>query len=90
MNWKDYPAQAGIEAAGILGAPVKEEAEVVSADILEEIRETLDAEFGLQWTANGEAGWYPAGGNGYGGDAMTTTFNSVSWNSNTAPAEPSD
>lgn len=90
VNWKDYPAQAGHDAAEILSAPVKEKAEVVSADILADIRDTLGAEFGLQWAASGEAGWYPTQGNGYGGKAMTTTFNSVSWASDSAPAETSD
>lgn len=90
VDWRNYPAHAGNDAAEILNAPVKEEAEAVSADILEEIRQALGAEFGLQWTASGESGWHPTQGNGYGGTAMTTTFNSVSWTSGSAPAETSD
>lgn len=90
VSWKDYPVHAYSLPEELLAAPVKEDAEGVSAAILDELKAALAEEFGLQWTASGEAGWYPAQGNGYGGKAMTTTFNSVSWASNTAPAETVD
>lgn len=90
VNWKDYPAHAYSLAEEILTAPVKEDAEGVSAAILDELKAALTEESELQWTANGEAGWYPEQGNGYGGKATTTTFNSVSWDSDSAPVESSD
>lgn len=90
VNWKDYPAHAYSLSEELLAAPVKDDAEGVSAAILDELKANLTEEFGLQWTSSGEAGWYPAQGNGYGGKAMTTTFNSVSWDSDSAPAETSD
>lgn len=90
VDWKDYPAHAYSLSEELLAAPVKEDAEGVSAAILDELKATLAEEFGLQWTSSGEAGWYPTQGNGYGGKAMTTTFNSVSWDSDSAPAKTSD
>ncbi|WP_449374378.1 hypothetical protein [Arthrobacter psychrolactophilus] len=90
VNWKDYPAHAGNDAATVLNAPVKEDAEGVSAAILDELKTALTEEFKLQWTASGEAGWFPTQGNGYGGKSMTATFNSVSLDSDSAPAATSD
>lgn len=90
VDWKDYPVHAGNLPEDVLAAPVKEDAEEVSEAILTEIKAALDAEFGLEWVASGESGWYHTQGNGYGGKSMTTTWNSVSWNSKTAPAETVD
>ena len=90
VDWKDYPVHAGTLSEDILAAPAKEDAEGVSEAMLTEIVTALDAEFGLQWAASGESGWFPSNGNGYGGKSLTTTWNSVSWNSRTAPAETAD
>lgn len=90
VDWKDFPVHAGTLPEDVLAAPVKEDAEAVSEAILTEVKTALDAEFGLEWAASGESGWYPSQGNGYGGKSMTTTWNSVSWSSKTAPAETVD
>lgn len=86
VSWKDYPAESYRVAEGLLGAPAKEDAEAISATLLEEIKTALGREFELHWSSSGESSWYPDGGNGYGGKAMTSTYNSVSWDSDTAPA----
>ncbi|MDJ0311882.1 hypothetical protein [Arthrobacter sp. H35-D1] len=86
VNWRDYPLHAYRTPDEVLTAPVKEDSEEISAAILSEIKTALGREFNLEWNARGEQGWYPSSGNGYGGEAMTTTWNSVGWNSNTVPA----
>lgn len=90
VNWRDYPLHAYTMPDDVLAAPVKEETEEVSAAILSEIKTALGNEFDLEWNARGEQGWYPSSGNGYGGDAMTTTWNSVGWESDTVPASTAE
>ena len=90
VNWRDYPLHAYTMPDEVLAAPVKENAEEISAAILSEIKTALGSEFNLHWNARGEQGWYPSSGNGYGGKSMTTTWSSVGWESDTAPAETAD
>ncbi|MEO6530007.1 MAG: hypothetical protein ABI563_19375 [Specibacter sp.] len=86
VNWKDYPLHAYSLPGDLRQAPVKEEGGVVSARILGQIRAALTKEFDFAWESTGEPGWQPDLGNGYGGQAMTTTYNSVEWSSTTSPA----
>lgn len=86
VNWKDYPLHAYSLPGDLLQAPVKEEAEIVSARLLGEIRAALTKEFGMAWESTGEDRWNPELGNGYGGQAMTTTYNSAEWRTATIPA----
>lgn len=90
VSWKDYPLHGYSLPEEILAAPVKEDVEGISTAILDELKAVLAEEFQLQWTASGETGWYPNQGNGYGGKSMTTTFNSVQWDSDNAPVESSE
>ncbi|WP_133162841.1 hypothetical protein [Arthrobacter glacialis] len=85
VNWKDYPVHAYSLPAELLDAPVKEDTEAVAAELFEEIKTALTAEYRMEWEARGEAGWFPTTGNGYGGQAMTYTYNSVEWRSTTLP-----
>ncbi|MDO5752540.1 hypothetical protein [Arthrobacter sp.] len=90
VNWRDYPLHAYTMPDEVLAAPVQEDAEEISAAILSELKTALGREYDLEWNARGEQGWYPSSGNGYGGDAMTTTWNSVGWNSNTVPTSTAE
>lgn len=90
VKWRDYPLHAYMMPDEVLAAPVKEDAEEISAVILSEIKTALGRDYDLEWNARGEQGWYPSSGNGYGGEAMTTTWNSVGWNSNTVPTSTAE
>ncbi|ALE93224.1 hypothetical protein AOC05_14300 [Arthrobacter alpinus] len=85
VDWKDFPAPSGNEPDQLLRAPVAEDIESVSAGILTDITAALTQEFGLAWATSGESSWHAGAGNGYGGVAMSTTYNSVSWASGTVP-----
>lgn len=88
VDWKDYPAPSGNEPDQLLRAPAAEDIESVSAGILTDIMAALTQEFGMAWATSGESSWHPGGGNGngYGGVAMSTTYNSAGWLSDTVPA----
>lgn len=90
LGWKDYPAHAGNDAATILMAPVKEDAEAVGEQLLLAITDSLATDFGLSFTAASSGGWHPTEGNGFGGKSMTTTYNSARWASDTIPPDAAD
>lgn len=90
VNWRDFPGPAGVDPNGILAAPVKEDAEAVSAELLLDIKTALSQEFGVVWESWGDASWHTPSGNGFGGKTKSTTYNSVRWFSNTAPAATAD
>jgi len=90
VNWRDFPGPAGVDPNDILAAPAKEDSEAVSAELLQEIKTALSHEFGVAWKSRGEPGWYDPSGNGFGGKTMSSTYNSVSWSSDTAPAATAD
>lgn len=90
VSWRDYPAHGYSNPEEILLAPSQEDTEAISGAILEEIKAAITADFGTSWTAEGTAEWFPRGGNGYGGDDMTVTYNSVRWNSDSAPVATAD
>ncbi|MHA7304458.1 hypothetical protein ACX80E_04305 [Arthrobacter sp. TMN-49] len=86
VNWRDYPLSAGSLPDDLALTPVSEDAEAISAGLLGEIKTALTAEYGMAWESAGEAGWFPTTGNGYGGETMTTSYNSHEWRSTTLPA----
>jgi hypothetical protein len=89
LDWADYPGQAGVDAGEVVLAPSAEEVRARSALILGEIEQRVSSEFGLNWE-NGTTGTeerdepryggsiYPNGGNGYGGESLYVTYNSIS------------
>lgn len=90
VNWKDYPVSAGMLPEDFSNAATQEEAQSTSDAVLHDIRAALTSTHALEWTTRGEAGWFPGGGNGYGGKMMTSIFNSTQWESTTAPASNAD
>lgn len=86
VNWRDYPVSAGLLPEDFSHAATQQEAQMTSDAVLNDIRAALTEMYGLEWTTRGESGWFPGGGNGYGGKVVTSTFNSVQWESDTAPA----
>lgn len=79
VDWVDYPASAGMPANDVLILPSAEEVEARADQLIGEVQDTLEAEYGITgWTTQNEAGWYPQEGNGYGGESLLTTYNSAS------------
>ena len=69
----------------MLSAPPKEDIDQVEAELIAEIKQALGAEFDLDWRTEGEAQWFTAGGNGYGGESAYVVFNSQNYVSDTVP-----
>lgn len=92
LDWKDYPAHAGMPAQDILPLPAVEEIEDRADALIIEVQDALEAEYGITgWMTRNEAGWYPQQGNGYGGESLLTTYNSASHEVNvTVPVEQWD
>lgn len=90
VNWKDYPGPSGVEPGDILASPTVEDADAAGSKIMTDLKTTLTDEFGVSWSSEGESGWYPSSGNGYGGHAMTSTLNSDIWHSNTVSSSTAD
>lgn len=81
VDWRDYPADAFTDAEAVLALPTVEKTAQRWAALRAEIVEAIEAEVGsdLEWTDMGLDGWYPYGGNGYGGTSMIQVYNSPSW-----------
>jgi hypothetical protein len=97
VDWVDYPGQSGVPAAEVLVAPSAEATRAQSAAILGEIESRLTAEFGLVWEDGPreddqriDGDFYPGGGNGYGGESLFVTFNSLPRESLTIPTSAAD
>lgn len=92
LNWKDYPAHAGMPAGDVLMLPTAEKVEARADQFIGNVQDALETEHGITgWTTRNESGWYPEGGNGYGGESLLTTFNSASHEvSVTVPVEQWD
>lgn len=79
IDWVDYPANAGIPASDVLALPMAEEVEARANQLISEVKDALEAEYGItEWTTSNEGGWFPEEGNGYGGTSLLTTYNSAS------------
>lgn len=84
VDWRDYPAHAGIDADTVLEAPVAEEVEARWEQIRAAVVDAIDAELdgrldASSWSERGEGSWSDQVGNGYGGESMLSTYNSGSW-----------
>ena len=90
VDWADYPGSPGVDANDVLSAPPKQDIARVEADLLAEITSALDAEFDLEWRTEGDAQWFPAGGNGYGGESEYVVFNSHDHVSDSVPGSADD
>lgn len=89
ISWADYPGHAGTDAEQVLAAPTPNETERRAQAILSEIEAVLSRDYGLRWSADGDAaGWYPQSGNGYGGESYLVTYNSQSRVSDDVPDGP--
>ncbi|GAB3143550.1 hypothetical protein [Marisediminicola antarctica] len=85
VDWADYPGSPGVDANDVLAAPPQEDIEQVEAELIADIKMALGAEFDLDWQTEGEAQWFPAGGNGFGAESAYVVFNSQSHVSDTVP-----
>jgi hypothetical protein len=84
VQWRDYPADAYTDAGEVLTLPTVEEVADHWPEVREALAAAIEAELGdraadLEWRAHGEEGWYPYGGNGYGGESMLQVYNSANW-----------
>lgn len=101
VDWANYPGQAGVDAGEVLLAPSAEDVRAQSAVILGEIERRVSDEFGVVWE-NGPTdddqrdeplyggAIYPHGGNGYGGESLYVTFNSISRETLSIPTSTDD
>ncbi|MGZ0712393.1 hypothetical protein ACWPKO_29055 (plasmid) [Coraliomargarita sp. W4R53] len=92
VNWVDYPAEAGVDAAEIVKAPDRDEIEPLVRELMADLRAAIDeaAEVSLasvapeqEWFA--DANWHTSSGNGYGGESMLVTLNCCDLQTDTAP-----
>jgi hypothetical protein len=92
VDWAEYPGHAYTAAEDVLQAPSAEELEAVSTKLLGEIEARLTGEFGLAWEDGPDDGekFFAQEGNGYGGDSLYVSFNSVSRESLAVPEDPRD
>ena len=85
VDWTDYPGSPGVDADDVLSAPPQEDIAQVEAELIADIKIALGAEFDLDWQTEGKAQWFPAGGNGFGGESAYASFNSQNYVSDTVP-----
>jgi hypothetical protein len=92
VDWAEYPGHAHTAVEDVLQAPPAEELEGASSKLLGGIEARLTDEFGLAWEDGPDDGenFFAQEGNGYGGDSLYVTFNSVSRESLTVPEDPRD
>ena len=90
VDWRDYPGHASTDAEEVLSAPTQEETEPLAKALLDEVESALSSEYGMEWKTDGEAGWFPEGGNGYGGESAYLIYNSAGRRSDSAPRSPQD
>ena len=90
VDWADYPGSPGLDATDVPSAPSKEDIEQVESALIAEIEQALGTEFDLDLQPSGEARWFPAGGNGYGGESAYVVFNSQDHVSDTVPRGADD
>ncbi|WP_264670318.1 hypothetical protein [Arthrobacter sp. VKM Ac-2550] len=92
VDWAEYPGHAYTAAEDVLQAPPAEELEAVSGKLLGEIEARLTDEFGHAWEDGPDDGesFFPQEGNGYGGDSLYVSFNSVPRESLAVPEDPQD
>lgn len=84
VHWRDYPAAAYTDAVDVLDLTPVERVDDRWEAMRDDLVAAIEAEFAdelpeLRWEAEGEDGWYPYGGNGYGGESMLQVYNSSSW-----------
>ena len=77
-HWAGYPGMKGQTKEEILDRTSLEAAQRTAAEVSEEIRERLTAEFGFAWV-QGRASSIRAERNGYGGESMLVEFSSDRW-----------
>lgn len=92
VDWKDYPAQEGIEGADLVGAPDQAQLEAPARELVQELRDAIEDSSGLVLVpAEPEAGWFGADdwfeeeGNGYGGESLLVSVNCCTLRSDRAP-----
>ena len=84
VHWRDYPADAYTDTGDVLALPSVEEVADRWSEVREAVAGAIEAELGaqagdLEWRTHGDDGWFPYGGNGYGGESMLQVYNSASW-----------
>lgn len=77
-EWADYPATAWSDADAVLDDPSEEETLAASAELTEDIRTAISAEFDVDWSAD-ESNAPSATRNGYGNDSLLHTWSGERW-----------
>lgn len=89
VDWSDYPADASTDAEDVLGRPTVEDVPARWTELRAALTRSIDVVLAghgvdLAWESAGEDGWFPYGGNGYGGDSMLRVYNSATWQAEAA------
>ncbi|MBG6055017.1 hypothetical protein IWX81_001428 [Salinibacterium sp. CAN_S4] len=92
VDWVDYPAHEGNDGELLIGYPDQTQLEPIARDTVERLRTAVADASGFALTSSepeskwfDDENWFPADGNGYGGDAMLITVNCCDFSSNGAP-----
>ncbi len=82
VDWKDYPAAAGMDGEDLVGKPDQSQLEAPARDFLQRLRAAIEQSSGAvlipvepEATWFGDENWFEQGGNGYGGDSLLVTVN---------------
>lgn len=94
VDWKDYPASAGVDGDELVDRPDQAELEVPASTLMRELGDAIEEASGLRLTSPqpeaawfSDANWHPEPGNGYGGDSMLTTVNCCTLEVHRAPGQ---
>lgn len=82
VDWKEYPASAGIDGAVLVGRPDQAQVEAPARDLMQRLRVAIERSSGVDlaplepepgWF--GDDDWFEEESNGYGGDSLLVTVN---------------
>lgn len=92
VDWKDYPAEAGMDGEELVGKPDQTQLEAPARDFLQRLRAAIEESSGLVLTPVepmaswfGDENWFEQGGNGYGGGSLLVTVNCCRLEADEAP-----
>lgn len=92
VDWKDYPASAGIDGEDLAGRPDQAQLEAPARDLVRRLQAAIQSSSGLvldpvepEGTWFDDDHWFPVGGNGYGGESLLVTVNCCRLEAHRAP-----
>jgi hypothetical protein len=92
VDWRDYPAYAGMDGEELVGRPDQSTLEAPARELLQRLRAAVEESSGVRLAAIepeagwfGDANWSKVGGNGYGGDSLLVSVDCCTLRSDEAP-----